>query len=303
MKDFTNKTSTFFLLHATVLVLGFTGILGKLISLETAELVWYRLLIATIAMFIILNIRKKKFILSRKHTLLFLGIGIIVGLHWFCFFESIKSANVSVALGCLASQSLFTSFLEPIIHKKKLLWFDVLTGIFILGGLYIIFQFETSYITGIIYGIMAAFLASLFSVLNDKHAKKEIAVNIMTFYEMLGGFIGVNILFLLMGEKLALHPSHFEGYDMVYLLILGTVCTAGAFVLIIDLIKRLGAFTVLLAINLEPVYGILAAFLIFGDSEKMTLGFYIGALIIIIAVFLHPFFSKRIQKKAAIMKA
>lgn len=250
-------------------------------------------------MFFILKIRKKKILLSKKDMLRFLGIGIVVGVHWYCFFESIKLSNVSVALGCLASQSLFTSLIEPIVHKKKILWFDVFTGVLIIIGLYIIFQFESSYFEGIIYGILAALFASLFSVLNDKASQKQ-AVSVITFYEMIGGFIGVNILYFSMGKTSGLDLVHVSSNDIIYLLILGTICTAGAFVVIVNLIKRLGAFQVLLAINLEPVYGILAAFIIFGESEKMTLGFYIGAIIITIAIFLHPLLKKRIKKKTAI---
>jgi drug/metabolite transporter (DMT)-like permease len=133
--------------------------------------------------------------------------------------------------------------------------------------------------------------------LNDKESQNQ-AVSVITFYEMIGGFIGINILYLIIGETTNLDLIHIPSTDIIYLLILGTICTAGAFVVIVDLIKRLGAFQVLLAINMEPVYGILAAFLIFGDSEKMTLGFYIGAVIIIIAVFLHPILKKKIKKTA-----
>jgi len=293
----TNKHSNFLILHGSVIVLGFTGILGKLISLNSAELVWYRLLIASLSMFFILKFRKKNLILNKKNTLKFIGIGVIVALHWYFFFESIKSSNVSVALGCLASQSLFTSLLEPIVHKKRILWFDVLTGILIIFGLYIIFQVETSYFKGIIFGILAAALASLFSVLNDKEAQNQ-AASVITFYEMIGGFIGINILYLIMGKTSSLDLIHIPSNDIIYLIILGTICTAGAFVVIVNLIKKLGAFHVLLAINMEPIYGIFAAFLIFGESEKMTLGFYIGAIIIIIAVFLHPLLKKRIKKAA-----
>lgn len=278
-------------LHFIVLLFGFTGVLGKLISIDTLELVSYRMFLAAIGMLIYAVATKKSFRLPRKSLFQILGIGVIVSLHWLAFFQAVKVSNVSVALGCLASSTLFTSFLEPLINKKRLFWIEVVIGAMIILGLYIITQFAFQYYLGIIYSLIAAFLGSLFGILNQQVVRKH-NPTIISFYEMLSGCLVVSIYTFGFTDK-SLDPSVLSFEDMGYLLILAWLCTTYAFVGITELLQRLSAFTVSLAINMEPIYAITLAYLIFGDSEKMEAGFYVGAVIIIGTILMYPFLKRR----------
>lgn len=278
-------------LHFIVLLFGFTGILGKLIPLNASELVCYRMLFAAITLFCFLLFSKKSFSFPKTLLPLLFINGIIVALHWVCFFGAIKVANVSVALGCLAAGTLFTSLLEPLFLKKKIFWLEVLIGILVLVGLYVITQFAFNYIYGIILALLAAFLGSLFGLINAK-LTHQVNPALIAFYEMFVGFLFIgfyNFIF----NNFQLSITHLELSNLFYLLCLSVICTAYAFVGIIKLAKHLSMFNISLAINLEPVYGIILAWFIFGSSELMTFGFYIGMLILLSSVFLYPFLKKR----------
>jgi drug/metabolite transporter (DMT)-like permease len=277
-------------LHLIVFIYGFTAIFGKLIGLSAVHLVWYRVLIAAIALIIIFWFTKTSISLPVKEILKLLGIGLIVGLHWITFFGAVKLSNVSVTLGCLASTTLFTGILEPFFYKKKHDLIEILIGVIIMIGLYLIFQFETRFWKGIVVALISSFLAGLFTVINKKLVEQQRA-RIISFYEMLGSLAGITI-FLIFSGKFTLQqitPSH---TDIIYLILLGVVCTAFAFVVQVDVMKKLSAYIVALTINLEPVYGILLAFLIFGESELMSIGFYIGTLIVLISVFGYPLYFR-----------
>jgi drug/metabolite transporter (DMT)-like permease len=286
-----------FKLHFIVLIYGFTAILGKIITLPADQLVWYRMLIATITFLTLFLVTQTKFILPTKEILKLLGVGIIVGVHWITFFAALKLSNVSVTLGCLASTTLFTSILEPVFFKKRLVAVEVIIGVLIIIGLYLIFQFETKYWQGIITAITSAFLAGLFTVLNKKLVVKHRA-RIISFYEMLGGFIGITLYLFLAGNMSdgLMKPT---GMDVIYLLILGLVCTAFAFVIQVDVMRQLTAYVVALTINLEPIYGIILAFVFFGDSELMSTGFYLGTIMILLSVFGYPVYNHFIAKHKA----
>ena len=281
-------------LHIVIFVWGFTAILGKLISLPAMELVWYRMLIAAFSLAIFAFIFKSKDTVSNKMKLQLLCVGMVVAGHWILFFHAIKVSNVSVTLGCLSTIALFTSILEPIFQRKRIIIFEVVTSLIIIIGLYIIFKYETRYTLGIISALGSAFLAAMFTVLN-KQLIKDIHPVKISLYEMIGGFIGISLFMLLMMNSntynLALGME-----DAKWLLILGVVCTAVAFVVAVDVMKQLSAFTVVLSTNMEPVYGILLAFLFFEDTERMSTQFYIGAGIILTAVFAYPIIKGR--KKA-----
>ncbi len=281
-------------LHFIVVIFGFTAILGKLIHLPAPQLVWYRMLIATVSFLVYFAIKKRNFKISPYQVLKIIGVGLIVTAHWITFFGAVKLSNVSVTLGCLASTTLFTSFLEPLFFRKKVNKTEVIIGVLIISGLYLIFQFQAEYWEGIICATSSAFLAGLFTVLNRKLVAKHPA-SVISFWEMLGGLIGITIfLFFSDGFNSAIiHPTT---SDLFYLLILGVICTAFAFVIQVDVMKQLTAYVVALTINLEPVYGIILAFLFFGDSELMSYGFYAGTLIIIIAVFGYPVYQRLMKK-------
>jgi len=284
------------LLHLVVLIFGFTGILGKLISVHSELLVWHRMLIALLSLLIYLLIKKKDLRVNRKAALKLIGVGFIIATHWIFFFEAIKQSNVSITLASLATASIFTALLEPLFFKRKLYLYELLLGTLVIIGLYFIFQFETDNALGIILAVISAFLASLFTVINGILVKKHDSERI-SLYEMLGGVIAISIYFLLdlssTEFKLVLPLS-----DLIYMLILGIICTAFAFVASVEVMKELSPFTVSLSINLEPVYGILLAVLFFGDEEKMSLGFYFGTFMILSSIFLNVWW-KRLAKKRA----
>jgi len=282
-------------LHFVVLLYGFTAILGKLITLPAAQMVWYRMLIAFVVLGFVIWFRKIPLQIGWSNILKIMGVGLIVALHWISFFHAVKVSNVSVTLGCLASTTLFASFLEPIIFRKQVKWIEVFIGLVIISGLYLIFQFELSYWQGIITALVSAFLAGLFTVLNKLFIDKQHPV-VISFYEMISGFIAIGLFLLFIKGT----PDRFllpTAMDLAYIVILGVVCTAYAFVVAVDVMKLLSAYTVILAINMEPVYGIVLAWLIFGNSELMSAGFYLGTVVILAAVFLHPLLVKKQEKQ------
>ncbi|MBN1949998.1 MAG: DMT family transporter [Bacteroidales bacterium] len=282
-------------LHFIVLIYGFTAILGKLIELDPVELVWYRMLIAAISIGVFLKIKKISFRIAPGLALRFVLIGFIVAGHWIAFFGAIRLSNISVTLGCLASTTLFTSILEPVFEKKRPDKVEVIIGILIILGLYLIFQFEFRYWQGILTALAAALLAALFTVLN-KIQVASYPARVISFYEMAGGWVGIS-LFMLVNEPSFTGLLCVSAEDGIYLLLLGIVCTAFAYVVQVDVMRQLSAYIVSLAINLEPVYGIILAYLIFGDSELMSAGFYIGTILIILSAIGYPVYSKRIRRR------
>lgn len=281
-------------LHLTVLVWGFTGILGALISVSATHLVWYRVLIAFITLFLYFKISKQNFKVSRETFIKLFFTGAIVGAHWILFFQSIKSSTVSVALVCLSSLTLFTAVLEPLLKKQKISKLEIFTGLLIIAGIYLIFKFESQYTFGIICGLLSAFCASLFSIINSKQVQNRPAP-VISFYELIGAWVWISLFMLARGEFTAQMSLSFS--DLAYLLILGTICTSVAYVAGVAVMKELTAFRVALITNLEPVYGIILAFMFFGKREQMTGGFYAGAVIVLGAIFLYPFIRNRVQKR------
>jgi len=218
-------------------------------------------------------------------------VGGIVGLHWVLFFHSIKVSTVSVTLVTLSSLTLFTALLEPLFNKRKISLVELGIGLLIIYGIFLIFKFETQYMWGIIFGLSCSLCASLFSILNAQMVQKT-EPSIITFYEMSAAFIWISLYMLFTGGyTAAIIP---QGSDWLYLIVLGSVCTAIAYVLGVAVMKELGAFTVALATNMEPLYGIALALLIFGQRETMSTGFYSGAALVLFAVFLYPFLKKKI---------
>jgi len=275
-------------LHLVVLIYGFTAILGKLITLSAGQLVWYRMLIALISFYLYIKWKNTDFSVDRKQFLKLFGIGIIVALHWIAFFGAIKIANVSVALVCLATSTLFTSLLEPFFFRKRINLLEVIIGLLIIFGIYLIFRFETRYLAGIVVALAAAFLAGLFSVLNKKMVHHQKA-SVISFYEMMGGLSCVTV-YLVFSEWGELPLSIPSGTDFICLLALGIICTAYAFAVQVKIMRHLSAYIVALTINLEPVYGIIMAWFLFGETEHMTHGFYIGTMIIFLSVLGFPLY-------------
>ncbi len=282
-------------MHWVVFIYGFTAILGKLITLDATELVWHRMFIAFISLGVLLKLRKRPLGLPLRAAAKMIGVGFVVALHWIAFFHAIKISTISVVLGCMASTTLFTSLLEPALIKRPIVFLEVMVGLLIILGLYIIFQFEPDHMAGIITALTAAFLAALFTVMNKGLIESHRPL-VISFYEMGGGFLAISLYLFFtgtFGKGLQMPVLN----DWFLLLILGIVCTAYAFATSVQVMKVLSAYTAVLIINLEPVYGILLAFLFFGDSEYMSAGFYAGTLIILTAVILFPILSKKLSLK------
>lgn len=276
-----NIKSTIYL-HIIVFIWGFTAILGQLITLSALPLVWYRIFIAVISLLVIFAFRKQSLRVSKQNLIQFLLAGIVIAAHWLCFFWAIKVSNISVTLACLSTGAFFASILEPLIYKRKFVAYELGFGAVVVFALGIIFSVESQYITGIVLGLLAALLSTVFSMINGKLIQKSTAP-IITFYEMLGGLLILSLFLLVTG---GFTTSFFtvSSSDWIWLLILGVFCTAFAFIGSVYVMKHLTPYTVMLTINLEPVYGILLAMLIFKDSEKMTPAFYIGATLILSTV-------------------
>ncbi|MBG6234543.1 drug/metabolite transporter (DMT)-like permease [Pedobacter sp. CAN_A7] len=285
-----SSNKNLYILHATVVIWGFTGILGALISIDAVQMVWYRVLIATASLFLYFIFTKTSLKVTRKQFLQYFFTGSIVALHWVLFFHAIKVSTVSVTLVCLSSFTLFTAILEPLIKKQAVEKADVFIGMVIILGIYLIFKFESQYTLGIIFGLSAALASSLFSIINSTFIQKSEAI-IIGFYEMAGAFFWVT-LYRIFDQSLATERFNLSLMDWVCLIILGTVCTALAYVAGVSVMRTLSAFRVALITNLEPVYGIILAFLFFGKQEAMTFGFYMGAVLILGSVFLYPVYKK-----------
>jgi len=279
------KFKNYLHLHFLVFIWGFTAILGALISIEAIPLVWYRMFFAVIFVLFFILLTKKSLKISLKSLLKFLFTGIIIALHWIAFFSAIKIANVSIALVAMSTGALFASLIEPLFFKRQLNHLELFFGLLVIIGLYIIFNVEKQYTLGIIYALIASFLSALFTVLNGLYVKKHEA-EVITFYQLFFGVVFITI-YILLSSTFTIEDFYLSISDVVYLLILSSICTAYAFVVSVKIMKFLTPYTVMLTVNLEPVYGIILAVLIFGDKEKMNPQFYIGALLIIATVIIN----------------
>jgi len=295
----------YLLLHFIVLIWGVTSILGLLISLPSLELVFYRTLLAAIGVAVLMGIRKESLRVAPMDLLKIIGVGVLISLHWIFFFWSAKVSTASVCLAGMATTSLWTSFLDPLINKKRIKPFEVALGLLVISGLLVIFQFENGYWLGLFMALAAAFLSALFSILNGRLTFRYSPYQI-TFYEMAAASL-VALLFLPLYSYIdgtAIQWT-WKGLDWFWILILAGICTVYAFSASVELMKRLSVFSINLTINLEPVYGILLAVLIFGEKEKMTQQFYLGTGIIFISVLIYPVLNywQKKRKEALIPKA
>jgi drug/metabolite transporter (DMT)-like permease len=290
----------FIQLHVAVFLAGFTAILGKLITLNEELLVWYRMLITALTLALILYLKKELKKLPFKLTVTIFSVGAIVAFHWLCFYGSIKYSNISVALTCLSAMGFFTSILEPLIKRRRIDGFEVFYGLLAIAGIYLIFDFYPQYKLGIIFGITSALLASIFPIFN-KELLKKVSSEVVTFYEMIGGFLALTLIFPF---YLKLFPAQYywpSVTDWLWLLVLAWACTVLSFILQLNALKYISAFTSNLAYNLEPVYGIILAFIIFHENKFLSAGFYYGLALILMAVILqtsHEAYKSKKYKKA-----
>ena len=281
------------LLHFIIFLWGFTGILGKLIHLDFYHIVWNRLLFALIGLaiaFYFMRISLK--INSFKELSRLIGVGILVALHWITFYKSIQLSTASLGILCLSTVTLHVTWLEPLIMKRKFSWLEFALGLSVIGGIYIVSSdFNSNDYEALAYGLTSAIFAALFSVFNGRLVK-TIPATTMTFYELLAGFIFLSIILMSRGE---FDTSLFTmtTSDFLWILFLGLVCTSFAFLVNINALKRLGAFTVSLSINLEPVYTILLAIVILEENKLLGPKFYFGSVLIVFVVILNAVLKRK----------
>jgi drug/metabolite transporter (DMT)-like permease len=282
-------------LHIAVFLFGFTAILGKLISLTELSLVWWRMLITTLSFLFIKGVWKAFKEVPKAVRWKLLGIGIIVAVHWVCFFGGIKYSNVSICLVCMATSSFFTAIFEPLFFKKKMKLYEVLLGAMVIPGMYLVVQStQWDMRIGIALALVSALLAVVFSILNKKMVE-EVDTKVMTFIELGGGWLFLTMIlpFYLGFTGAEIIPV---GWDWLYLVVLALLCTTLAYVLSLNALRYVSAFTSNLAVNLEPVYGILMAWFLFQENKEVGEYFYIGVIIVLLSVFSYPIIKKRFEK-------
>ncbi|WP_299045588.1 EamA family transporter [uncultured Polaribacter sp.] len=289
-----NNFKHYLILHFIVFIWGFTAILGALISIEAIPLVWYRMLFASIIILLYLLFKKKHLTVDKRGLLKFIITGVLIALHWIFFFKAIKVSNVSVALVTMSTGAFFTSLIEPLFFKRKIRLLEIVLGLVVILGLYIIFNFESQYKLGIIYALISSFLSALFSVLNGLFVK-QYSANTLSFYQLFFGALFITI-YIIVTTSFSIDFFNLQTLDWLYLFILSSICTAYAFIASVRVMQYISPYTVMLTVNLEPVYAILLALVIFGEKEKMNSEFYVGAFIILFVVL----FNGILKNKAAI---
>jgi drug/metabolite transporter (DMT)-like permease len=280
--------TAFIRLHIAVILAGFTGVLGRLITLNEAVLVFYRLLVSALALWLIAAFRKTIKTIPFSQLAAIFGVGFIAAIHWVTFYGAIRYSNVSVTLVCFSAIGFFTSLVEPLILRTKPVWQEIALGLLVILGIFIIFQFDTQYKAGIIIGVVSALLAAIFPVLN-RILLRKVSVETLVTYELTGGFVTLSCLmplYVYFFPATHLLPTV---SDWIWLLVLSLLCTVWAFYLSAYALKHISAFTVNLTYNLEPVYGILLAFFLFQENATLGWHFYIGLFIIVSAVLLQLF--------------
>lgn len=280
-------------LHTAVFLWGFTGILGRLISLNEGWLVWWRMLITAITLWIYFFFNKQIQKVNTKDFLKIAAIGTMLSIHWLLFYGSIKYANVSIALTCLATTGLLSAIIEPLFFRRRISTTEILLGMFALAGIVVIYFTNLQFSIGIYLGLLSAFILVIVSVLNKKIVSGYTA-QVITLYQLTGGFIGLTILMPLYNFLLHSSIQSPQSWDWLWLFILAVCCTVLTFILYIAALKKVSAFTVNLTLTLEPVYGIVLAFAVFHENKYLSNYFYIGFSLILIAVFLQ---MKRIVKQ------
>jgi len=286
----------FFQLHIAVFLAGFTGILGRLITLNEGMIVWYRLLLTAATMWLLFGLMKKIKRIPLIDILKISGVGFIAAMHWVTFYGSIKYANVSVALVCFSAISFFTALFEPLILKKRINWVELFLGLITLTGIYIIFHFDTQFKTGIIIGIISAILASLFPIFNREFLKR-LNVETMLTWQQTGGLIVMSALLPFYLQKFPTN-SFLPGMEnFAWLIMLSWLCSVIAFQFSANALKRLSAFTVNLTYNLEPVYGIVLAFIVYKENQFLSKWFFIGFTVIAVALIIHLALLIKVERK------
>ena len=290
-----NNLKSYLNLHLIVFIWGFTAVLGELITIKEASLVWYRMLLAGLFLLGFLLITHKSLLLPPKAIIRLVLVGFLIAIHWIFFFKAINMSNVSITLAMFSMGAFFASILEPLFYKRKMLWDEVFFGLVIIAGLFMIMQVEIRFLKGILFALLSVFVGVLFTLFNGKLILKY-DPTVIALYEFFAGFMLVSI-YLLFAGKLTTSFFHVAGRDWILILLLSSVCTAYAFTASVSVMRRLSPYTVMLTTNLEPIYGIVLAYFIIGKDEKMSLSFYIGSAIILAIVILNGIIKQRSRAK------
>lgn len=287
-----------FLLHFIVFIWGWSPILGKGISADALQLVWFRIAITIFLMAFYLLYIKANIFVSLKKLLQLSAVGFIICIHWLCFYGAIKVSNVSVTMAAFSTGTLFTAITEPLIYKRKFIWYELVIGIIIIFAIGLIFSVEVKYGLGILLGILAAFTAAIFSVLNGvliQDQKQPITSPVLSFIELSMALVGLSI-FLLFNGSFSIEFFSITGQDVALLTLLAAVCTVYPFIASVNLMKHLSPYTINLTVNLEGVYGIILACLIFQENKDLSITFYVGFAIILSVIFLNALLKQRFHK-------
>ncbi len=281
--------------HFIVIIFGFTAVIGALITISAIPLVWYRMTLATLGLGLVLFIRKHSFRITKTIAWVAVISGVLIALHWVTFFGAVKLSNVSITLSVLSSGAFLTSILEPIFYRRKVIGYEVLFGLLVVLGLILVLGTNSTHIKGFLYAGISTVLAVLFTLLNGKYVAKTNPY-VLSFYELL---VGALVVTFILGVQGAFTESFFRisTKDVFWLSILAFVCTSYAFVISIVVMRHLSPYSIMLGINMEPVYGILLAYAIFGEKEVMPASFYIGVICILTAVIANGVLKLRQVKK------
>ena len=279
------KLGSYLNLHLIVFIWGFTAILGALISIQADALVWYRMLFAGAFLFLFIVFKKKSFVVPPKEFVKLVLVGFLIAVHWIFFFKAIHISNVSITLSVFSLGAFLAAILEPLFYGRKVLWYEVFFGLVIIAGLGIILQVEMNYFEGMMYALASIIIGVLFTLMNGKLIEKNDS-SVITFYEFMAGVFFISIYFLF-ENKFNAEFFTLTSNDWILLLILASVCTAYAFTASVKVMQKLSPYTIMLTTSLEPVYGIILAYFLLGGKEKMSFGFYMGALLIVVTVILN----------------
>jgi len=293
-----NRLIAYIQLHIAVILYGWTAILGGVISISAINLVWWRVLITSFSLLFFIGFGRKLLALKPKLLLTYMAIGVVVGMHWICFYSSVKMANASIALITMSTTSLFTSIIEPIIFKRKINKLEIIIGLLIIPCMVLIVRnIDISLINGFLIGLVSAFLASLFASINKRYVD-DASPYVISFLEMFGAFLFISICLPFITQSFSdIMPSN---SDWVYLIILALLCTTLAFVLTMKSLKYISAFDSNLVINLEPIYGIGLAVVILNEHKQLTPMFYLGGILIMVIVFTHPIIANKLNDRKKI---
>jgi len=294
METENSNRKNFLLLHFIVFIWGWSPIFGKLISVQALQLVWYRILMTIVVLALYLWYKRQYIVVSKKLLFQLFAIGAIIAFHWFCFYNAIKVSNVSVTLAAFSTGTLFSSLIEPFFYKRRIVWYELFFGLVIIGAIALIFQVETRYTAGIIFGVLAAFTSSLFTVFNGLLVKKT-EPSVITFYELTGGFVALSI-YLLFSSSFTGSFFILSGQDLMWLAIFSTFITAFPMVASINLLKKINPYTMTLTVNLETVYGIIWAYFLFHEDKQLTPMFYVGTAIILLTIFANAALKSYLRK-------